>query len=76
MSLELILSLCSLGATVVGVSGTMLVTQARVERLEKDVERLDASKATKESLDSLRAHIDLRFDHLERLLRERTDGPR
>jgi hypothetical protein len=48
----------------------------RVSRLEKDIEKLDQNKASKEFADGLKGQIsdlkselDKRFDHLEELLR-------
>lgn len=75
MTWEQALSIVSFVAVVGGGVGVVLVTRARVDRIERDVEKLDITKASKESVDGLhgllermQADFDRRFDRLERLL--------
>lgn len=73
----------SLLALVSGVAGTAVgygLTLGRIRTVERDVERLERTSASKEGLDamkatleSIRIDMDRRFDQLEKLLLARTE---
>lgn len=64
-------TLAAIGAVIVSIGsafGTVMVLRARIDRLEKDVEKLGVEKASKESLDGVRGSIDALRAHLDGVL--------
>lgn len=77
------LSIVSLIAAIGGGAGIVLVTRARVERLEQDIRDLKSDKASKEAVDTLgrwiadmKADLGRRLDHIEEMLRSALGGER